>query len=315
VLRFHLHGTDLFHPTICQFDRASGLSGPTCCRRSCFVYRFWYRLLVGHGGSLNKSARWRVPRLAVAALVIVAAVVWGTSELMTWLRVQRAVGQVSQMTAPQLYALITQPGHGQNRFVLAAIAESSRATPEVLHRIALINRKDLYEPLRAFLPVPSRNRKGLAVMRLVAANPNTSLTDLYRLASEASDEYLRSDLARRKELDENTIRRFAQREQYWIELSLAGNLETPPDLLVQLATNSNENTRAKVAANPAPPKEALHALSTDRVAHVRAQLAVNPSSPDEVIRILSSDRKSMFGWLLPDAHGSAYVDVIDGRAF
>lgn len=244
----------------------------------------WARLLPS-----GKTSALRLPRLIAANLLLLGFVMWGVSEVSTWLATRRTVLDVQNMTATQLDSMVRRPDLIQNKFVLAALAENPNATPEVLHRIVVMNRRDLYQPNAAFLSVPSRNRKGLAVMRLVALNPNTRSVDLKVLAAHTENVYLLGDLARRKDLDPETIRLLVRSENSVIQFGLATNPNAPEDALRRLAASTDEYTRANVAGNPSTPLGILRILASDLAFHVRVRVAMNPSASDDIIAALTKD--------------------------
>jgi hypothetical protein len=61
---------------------------------------------------------------------------------------------------------------------------------------------------------------------------------------------------------------------YWI----AGNPNTPVDLLNNYVNDEDENVRSSVAVNPSTPDEALERLSKDENEDVREAVGKNPKN-------------------------------------
>ncbi len=71
--------------------------------------------------------------------------------------------------------------------------------------------------------------------------------------------------------------------------NLAGNLNTPGDLLVDLARSPNVEVRERVAINKKTPGRILSILATDRRWTVRQQVAYNKNTPVEALKALAAD--------------------------
>ncbi|HLG19249.1 MAG TPA: hypothetical protein VI895_05470 [Bdellovibrionota bacterium] len=68
----------------------------------------------------------------------------------------------------------------------------------------------------------------------------------------------------------------------YVEVSLATNTNTPPDVLTQLSSNKYNFVRERVASNANTPTEVLINLSKDNAWEVVAQVANNPHTPPEI---------------------------------
>lgn len=73
---------------------------------------------------------------------------------------------------------------------------------------------------------------------------------------------------------------------------VAGNPNTPKEVLTKLACDSLENVRRRVAENPRTPVDVLKQLVFDESADVRLSVAENPNAPVEVIEDLARDENA-----------------------
>jgi hypothetical protein len=195
------------------------------------------------------------------------------------------------MSETELESALDRPDLASNKFVLGAVAQNPNATAAILHRIAILQRADLHEPMGSVFDLLGRNRNGLAVMRLVARHLNTSAEDVERLAS-SKNEYVLGDVAGNPKVSEQTLWKLADRAAqgvYLIEWGLARNPKAPKDVLSRLAGSSNQYARSSVAANPQTPVPALISLSSDRISQVRVGVAINPSAPRSIQEKLVKD--------------------------
>jgi len=70
---------------------------------------------------------------------------------------------------------------------------------------------------------------------------------------------------------------------------VAGNPNTPKEVLAKLSTDVLENIRRRVAENPRTPVATLVQLACDPHIDVRLSVAENPNTPPEVLERLSQD--------------------------
>ena len=61
-----------------------------------------------------------------------------------------------------------------------------------------------------------------------------------------------------------------------VRISVAGNPNTPADVLTELAKDSDCDVRSNAAGNPATPADVLTELAKDSDWHVRRNAACNP---------------------------------------
>lgn len=70
---------------------------------------------------------------------------------------------------------------------------------------------------------------------------------------------------------------------------VAGNPNTPRQVLTRLAEDSMPSIRQRIAENPRTPEEILVSLSKDEHSDVRLAVAENPNTPPSVLALLAED--------------------------
>ena len=70
---------------------------------------------------------------------------------------------------------------------------------------------------------------------------------------------------------------------------VAGNPNTPKEVLAKLATDTLESIRRRVAENPRTPVQSLIQMAQDPSVEVRLSVAENPNTPPEVLEQLAQD--------------------------
>jgi hypothetical protein len=147
-------------------------------------------------GHVVERARGAVagPAVLLAAALAVAAAAPAAVGYEVWrgLRLERAVGEALHMDGAQLERAFAASPWRDDRFFLGALAQNPAASAPLLDRIAAIDDPRLFEPLASLWDVLGGNRKGVAVMRLVAEHPNAGNATLERLARAADPEVARS---------------------------------------------------------------------------------------------------------------------------
>ena len=94
---------------------------------------------------------------------------------------ERAVAEVRRMNVAEVERAFDESPWRRDKYFLAALAQHRAASPALLERIASLQDPELFEPMWSLWDVMGENRKGLAVMRLVARHPNASRATLERL--------------------------------------------------------------------------------------------------------------------------------------
>lgn len=189
-----------------------------------------------------------------------AAVGW---EAWRGLALERAVAEVTAMNATQLEQVFGESPWRENRLFLGAIAQNRAAGEALLERVAQSPDPELYEPMGSLWNVMGANRKGLAVMRLVAAHPNVAAATLERLAGRPQAEYVLHDVLRNPKTPARVLERHADSTDYLMEWGLALNPNTPSAVLQRLSRSRNLYTRMNLTHNAAVPREILERLAKD----------------------------------------------------
>lgn len=197
-----------------------------------------------------------IPMLAYILIVIAIGIpgFFAYIELLNAYLCQRTT-YIRNLTAHGLEELMQDPP--SNKFELAAITENQNITELMLDKIAKINNPDLYERQGAYWEcINGKNRKGLAVMRLVALNPNVSASTLEYLAAHTHNEYVLGNIISNPKISDDTLRRVYEEFKlnsypdliYW---GIAQNPNAPVDILTEMWNNTGEGyTRDYIKRNP-----------------------------------------------------------------
>lgn len=236
----------------------------------------------------REPARRIRPAHLVSACVFVGILATGGSILFDRLQVAAAVARVAEMNAAQLHAYFEQGALRSDKFVLGAIAMNRSADRALLDKVARLEDPSLHERMGSLFPLLGENRRGYAVMRLVARHENAGAETLRRL-SASHDGYVLSAVAGNPETPGEVLRRLDEQAGYLIDWGLARNPRAPTEILARLASSENEYTRSSVARNPSTPGEQLARLAEDPVWHVRRDVAMNPTASPEQLLGLSKD--------------------------
>jgi hypothetical protein len=197
---------------------------------------------------------------AVFALAVPAGIGW---ECWRGLALQEAVRAVRVMTAGELDEAFRQSRWSDDRFFLGTIVQNPVASGALLDRIAALPDEALYESMGSLWDVMGENRKGIAVMRLLALHPNARGDTLGRLADGPHGEKLRHELARSPATPLPVLARYFDSTDYLVEWGLALNPNAPPAVMERLARSANQYTRLNLTYNPAAPRALLERLAQD----------------------------------------------------
>lgn len=213
--------------------------------------------------------RWRgavqSPRLVmVAALAVTAALpAVVVVEIDRGLRLEAAVREVRDLDVAQLELAYANSPFKRDRYFLGALAQHPAAHAGLLARIATLRDPDLFEPMGSLWDVMGSNRKGLAVMRLVARHPSTDPATLARLAAAPNAQSVVHELAANPKTPMAVLERWFDSTDYLIEWGLALNPKTPQRVIERLAASPNLYTRMNLTYNKATPREILDRLAQD----------------------------------------------------
>jgi len=213
--------------------------------------------------------RWRgrlqsPPMVLVAALAVTAALPVAVGmEIARGLRLEAAVREVRGMDVAQLGRAFEDSPFRNDRYFLGAIAQNPAAQGDVLARIAALRDPELYEPMGSLWDVMGDNRKGIAVIRLVARHPHTDAATLARLAAEPNAQVAVHELAANPRTPMPVLERWFDSTDYLVEWGLALNPNTPQRVLARLAASDNLYARMNLTYNKATPREILERLGRD----------------------------------------------------
>jgi hypothetical protein len=196
------------------------------------------------------------PAPVFAGVILAAVALGGVYSVREGHFLSEQVHRVSQMNPSELQDMMSSPSLGKNKYILGAIAQNPHATPDILHEIATISDPELHERMGSMFDLLGANRKGLAVMRLVARHPNVR-PDTLELLAKSTDDYVLSDVARNEKLSERTLRELSKKGGYLIEWGISANPKAPIEILARLAQSSDRVTRDNVARNPHAPAGAV----------------------------------------------------------
>jgi hypothetical protein len=211
-----------------------------------------------------RGARRYAPAMLIAAWVLAlagpTAIGW---EVWRGFALERAVAEVRALDARSLDDAFERSPWNRDRFYLAALALRPDASPALLDRIAALDEPALFERMGSLWDVMGENRKGIAVMRLVANHANVRGETLARLAGGAHADKLRHELARNPNTPMDLLRRWFDSTDYLVEWGLALNPNTPPAVMERLAGSTNLYARMNLTYNKATPPAILERLARD----------------------------------------------------
>jgi hypothetical protein len=209
-------------------------------------------------------------RLHDRPMVMVAAVALAASlpaligyEIQRGLKLEAAVREVRTMDGAALDRAFDAAPLRRDRYVLAAMAQNKAAGAALLARIAALDDPALYEALGSLWDVMGSNRKGIEVMRLVAAHSNTGAETLAQLAGGPRGQRLLYEILANPHTPLAVLEPYFGSGDYLAEWGLALNPNTPPRVMQHLAASANRYTRINLTYNAATPDAILAVLAND----------------------------------------------------
>ncbi len=159
------------------------------------------------------------------------------------------------------------------QYILEAIALNPATSAQTLRDIADLNIASLHQRTYSLFFYQPENRKGFAVMRLVAKHPHTDEATLQILSNSPSS-YVVEEVAQNPRVATSLLRTLWQEHGNNIALAISRNPHTPPEILVTLANEPElepkgnemmqEWLKANIAKNPNTPPEILEKLSHEQ---------------------------------------------------
>jgi hypothetical protein len=177
---------------------------------------------------------------------------------------ESAVGETRRMDRRQLEHAFDESRLRRDKYFLGALAENPAASPALLESIASLEDPDLYEAMWSLWDVMGENRKGLAVMRLVARHRNVSGATLARLEAHPESGKLITEILANPNIPQPVLAKHYDDTHYLAEWGLSMNPKTPPAVMDRLAGSQNLYTRMNlVLYNPATPRAIVERLAKD----------------------------------------------------
>jgi hypothetical protein len=201
--------------------------------------------------------------LAAAIAVAVALPAWLGYETWRGLALERAVREVGAMDAHRLDEAFERSAFNRDAIFLGAIAQSPAAGAMLLDRIAGLPDPALFEPMGSFWNVMGENRKGIAVMRLVARHRNASGATLGKLAAHPHAEKLLYEILSNPNTRPAVLERYYDSTNYIVEWGLALNPRIPRYVMERLSKSANLFTRINLTYNRSTPADILQRLAND----------------------------------------------------
>jgi len=224
-------------------------------------------------GSVIRAWRTRERRHVLIAVIVavlsVISVVYLVMDAEREQRLAEAVTAIAKMDDVELSTFLDSHEYRTNRYALGAVAMNPLASDATLARIAALDDPKLHERYGGSRELMSGNRKGLAVMRLVARHANVEPATL-EVLSTSRDPYVLGDVAGNKATPRTEIERLYRQldstpDAYLVEWGLAYNVATPAEIMRQLAKQTrNQYTLRKLANNAGAPEDVRN-LAAQRV--------------------------------------------------
>jgi len=221
-------------------------------------------LALGHAVLRMRGRVQSPPMVFVAALLVAAALpAFVAFEVRRGLQLEAAVREVRAMDVLELDRAFEDSEFHRDRYFLGALAQHPRARAGLLARIARLTDAELYEPMGSIWDVMGENRKGLAVMRLVAKHPNTDSATLEQLAAGPDAQRVMYEVLANPRTPQTVLARYYDSTDTLVEWGLALNPKTPQRVLERLAQSGNIDTRINLTRNKATAREILDRLAAD----------------------------------------------------
>ena len=192
--------------------------------------------------ALHLRGRAAEPKIVFWIAVLAAGSLPATVGYEVWKgkSLERAVADVRTMGPGALEREFDESHWRRNKYFLGALAEQSAAPPVLLERIAALEDPPLYESMWSLWDVMGENRKGLAVMRVLARNRNAPPAALERLAAHPQAQEMITEILANPNTPQAVLARHYDDPHYRAEWGLAMNPKTPRDVLERLARGQNE---------------------------------------------------------------------------
>ena len=191
--------------------------------------------------ALHLRGRASEPRLVFWAALFAAGSLPGVIAAEIWhgKSLEHAVAETRTMGERELERALEESRFARDKYFLGALAGHPAASPVLLDKIAILEDPALYEAMWSLWDVMGENRKGIAVMRLVARHRHASAATLERLEARPQAQELITEILANPNTPPQVLARHFDDTHYRAEWGLAMNPNTPPKVLERLARSDN----------------------------------------------------------------------------
>jgi hypothetical protein len=177
------------------------------------------------------------PKVVLWVALVAAASLPATLAYEVWNgnALETAVAETRGMGERRLEQAFEESRFRRDKYFLGALAEHPRAGAQLLDRLASLEDPALFEPMWSLWDVMGQNRKGIAVMRLVARHPNTPGATLARLEAHPQAQELITEILANPGTPQEVLAKHYGDEHYRAKWGLARNPNTPREVLERLA--------------------------------------------------------------------------------
>jgi hypothetical protein len=196
---------------------------------------------------LHLRGRAPEPKIVFWVALVAAASLPATVTYEVWKgkSLESAVSETRRMQARDLERAFAESPWRRDKFFLGALAGNGAASPALLDGIASLEDPALFDAMWSLWDVMGENRKGLAVMRLVARHRNAPAAALERLEGHPQAEELITEVLANPNTPQAVLARHYDDTHYRAEWGLAINPNTPPVVLERLARSDNRYAAEK----------------------------------------------------------------------
>lgn len=166
----------------------------------------------------------------------------------------------------------------RQKYILEAIALNPSTSQETLNNISQLKDQLLHERIDSLFYYQPRNRKGFAVMRLVAMHPHANKQTL-EILSQSASLFVVEEVAKNQNTPDDLIKALWEKYGEKIAYGISQNPKTPPEILVALYNMKFD------------PKQAFSKMQEE---WIKANIAKNPNTPTEILEQLKDEQS----WLI-----------------
>lgn len=228
--------------------------------------------VVAHLRGVKQAVRPVLIMAWVVVLAVPAALAWNVGY---GLMLERAVRDARGMDAAALSESFEQGSFRHDKFYLGALAQHPAARGDLLARIAALPDPELHDGMGSLWDVMGENRKGIAVMRLVAKHPHADPATL-KLLSGSPREDVAAEVLQNPNVPAEILQANLGSSKQLVQWALASNPKTPPAEMARLAKSEDRYVRMNLTWNTGTPVDILERLAkdADELVGINAQRAL-----------------------------------------